>query len=197
MSVSVRIRQCEKHGMKKKTTILKFVPSELRKQEAPRMAWIPHLVKVCLSRAINLTRSCPKILTWEDFCRTYHRDHFSNWKFPSTYYSFQDIGWKLYKKKTKKKQKKNKTSFIFQGQYLWQGVIWQLWFLKTFEGLIIRIISATARVWLNIMVFGDICNKLLSDPYILFLVISTNQKSLHQFYVGYLKEHSYQVCSKW
>ena len=45
--------------------------------------------------------------------------------------------------------------------------------------------------------FGDICQKLLSDPYVLFLATAATffdeSKSPHQFYAGYPKEHSYQV----
>ena len=56
---------------------------------------ITHLVKVCFSRALNLTRNCPTILTREDFGGTYHKDHFSDCNFLSIYYSFQEICWKL------------------------------------------------------------------------------------------------------
>ena len=47
------------------------------KQEAPRS---PNRssVKVCLPRTINLTKSCPTILTQEDVGRTYYMDHFRN-----------------------------------------------------------------------------------------------------------------------
>ena len=58
-------------------------------------AQIAHLAQFCLSKTINLTTSCPTILIQEDFGRTYHKDHFSNWKFLCIYHSFQDIGWKL------------------------------------------------------------------------------------------------------
>ena len=53
------------------------------------------LDEVCISSAINLTRSCPTVLTQQDFGRTYHKDHLSYWKFLSIYFNFQDIGWKL------------------------------------------------------------------------------------------------------
>ena len=41
--------------------------------------------------------------------------------------------------------------------------------------------------------FGDIYKKLLSDPYVLYLVTTAMffQKSPNQFYAEYLKEHSY------
>ena len=47
------------------------------------------------------------------------------------------------------------------------------------------------RIELNLMILEIYAKKLLSDPYVLFLL--TIQKSPHQFYEGYPKEHSYQV----
>ena len=52
--------------------------------------------------------------------------------------------------KTIKKKQKKTLFFPFQGQELLQGIIWQLLFLKTFVVLIIRIISAIERIWLNL-----------------------------------------------
>ena len=59
-----------------------------------------HLVEFCLSKAIYLTSSCPTILTQEVVGGAYHKDHFNNWKFLLIYHSFQDIEWKLLKKKS-------------------------------------------------------------------------------------------------
>ena len=68
--------------------------------------------------------------------------------------------------------------------------------MQTFVSLMMRIISAIDKVWQNLSVL-EMYEKLLSDPYVLFLVtaaiISTNQKFPHQFYAEHTKKHSYQV----
>ena len=59
----------------------------------------------------------------------------------------------------------------------------------------------TVRILINVTVLefgnGDICEKLLFDPYVLFSVMgvmfSDESKIPHQFYAEHLKEHSYYV----
>ena len=58
------------------------------------------------------------------------------------------------------------------------------------------------RIWLNLTVFEIYVKKLLSDPLCSIFskqqpCFSIDQKSPHQFYAEYPKEHSYQVWLNW
>ena len=42
--------------------------------------------------------------------------------------------------------------------------------MQTFVGFILRIISAIDKIWLNLTFFWDIWEKLLTDPFVLYIV---------------------------
>ena len=131
----------------------------------------------CLSRATSLTWSHLKI--WA-LCKPYNKNHCSNWTFHSIYHSFQNIGWKLFKK------------VIFH----LSRAITLTWSRMT--TLIMRDYCRPNHKdhfsdWKRFAKpnhFGYISKKLLSDPYVKFL---TDQKSKHSFCLRYPEKQKYQL----
>ena len=129
-------------------------------------------------------------MTEEDFGRIYQTYH---WKFLSIKYSFQDIGWKLYKKKNHFSSSKGNNSYKESSDNFDSHNC-----LRPYN-------KGHYSNWKNLAIhnsFGNICEKLMSDPFVLFLVMAAmffffmDKKSPHQFYVEYPKEHPNQFWFK-
>ena len=84
------------HKIRKK----KKLKGSLQQNKRLPGARILNLVKYLLSRAITLTRSCLTFSFKEEFGRTYHKDHFINWKFHFIFNSFQILTENCQKKKS-------------------------------------------------------------------------------------------------
>ena len=127
-------------------------------------ARIAHLVTCLFFKSNKSNKELSDNFDSEYFGGTYHKDYFINWKFHSIYHSFQDIGWIL----------KKMSFFTFQWQLILYGVARQLWSLGDFFGPYKVHVSNWKNLRLNLTVLKiyNVWEKLLTYPFVLFLVIA-------------------------